>query len=56
MGRHPEQAFLRLAEDVGVLFGIYLITLLWALNQKAKYMSILRDIGFWPTRLHGNTR
>lgn len=43
-----ELAFVRLIANSTVLFGVYLLTLLFIMKQKSVYMSLLQDIGLWP--------
>jgi PST family polysaccharide transporter len=43
-----EVTFLRLAVDNSVLFGVYLVVLLFALNQKAIYLGLMQQTGLWP--------
>jgi hypothetical protein len=43
-----EFTFLRLVADNSVLFGVYLLVLLFALNQKAIYLGLMQQTGLWP--------
>lgn len=43
---HP--AFLRLVVETSVLFGAYLLTLLFVMGQKTAYSNLIRETGFWP--------
>jgi hypothetical protein len=43
-----ELAFLRLMTESTVMFGVYLLTLLFIMKQKSLYMGLLRDVGLWP--------
>ena len=45
--------FLRLTAESAILFGVYLLVLLFVMGQKAVYLSLLKDIGAWP---FGNRR
>ena len=45
---HVEPVFLRLMTESAVLFGVYLLTLLFIMKQKSLYMGLLREIGLWP--------
>ena len=45
--------FLRLVAESAVLFGVYLLVLLFVMGQKTVYLSLLGDIGLWP---FGNRR
>jgi O-antigen/teichoic acid export membrane protein len=41
-------AFARLVLETGLLFGVYLFTLLIVMKQKAVYLDLLRTTGLWP--------
>jgi O-antigen/teichoic acid export membrane protein len=43
-----EPVFARLVVENGVLFGVYLLVLLFGLNQKTLYMGLLREMNCWP--------
>jgi O-antigen/teichoic acid export membrane protein len=43
-----EPVFLRLMTESIVLFGGYLLTLLFIMKQKSLYMGLLREVGLWP--------
>ena len=43
-----EPALVRLMAESTVLFGVYLLTLLFIMKQKSVYMGLLREIGLWP--------
>jgi PST family polysaccharide transporter len=43
-----ELALLRLIAESGILFGVYLLVLLFVMNQKDVYLTLLRDTGLWP--------
>lgn len=45
--------FLRLVAESAVLFGVYLLVLLFVMDQKTVYLSLLGDSGLWP---FGNRR
>jgi O-antigen/teichoic acid export membrane protein len=45
-----ELAFPRLVAECAVLFGVYLIVLLFVMKQKAIYAGLLRETGLWPLR------
>jgi len=45
-----ETAFFRLVAETGVLVAVYVIMLLFVMNQKMFYLGLLRDAQFWPTR------
>jgi PST family polysaccharide transporter len=40
-----QPAFVRLVAESTVLFGVYLFTLLFVMNQKSVYLALLRDTG-----------
>ena len=40
--------FLRLVVESTILFGVYLLTLLFVMGQKTVYVSLLKEIGLWP--------
>jgi hypothetical protein len=42
--------FPRLVAECSVLFGVYLIVLLFVMKQKAVYTGLLRETGLWPLR------
>src|SRR5262249_27873666 len=46
--RSVEPALLRLVAESGVLFGVYLLALLFLMNQKDLYFALLRETGLWP--------
>ena len=48
-----QQVLLRLGVDVAVLFGVYLIMLLFVMGQKSIYFGLLRNTGLWRA---GNRR
>jgi len=45
---HVEPALPRLMAESAVMFGAYLLTLLFIMKQKAVYAGLLREIGLWP--------
>jgi O-antigen/teichoic acid export membrane protein len=45
---HVEPALLRLMAESTVMFGAYLLTLLFIMKQKTVYAGLLREIGLWP--------
>lgn len=45
-----EPVFLRLVAESAVLWGTYLVCLLFAMNQKQVYVELARDLGLWRTR------
>jgi O-antigen/teichoic acid export membrane protein len=44
-----EPAFVRLVLSTTVLFGVYLLCLLFVMGQKARYVRVLRDSGLWSS-------
>jgi PST family polysaccharide transporter len=45
---HVEQMLARLTTESAVLFGVYLLTLLFIMKQKSLYVGLLREVGLWP--------
>ncbi len=45
-----QQTFPRLVVECAILFGIYLLVLIFVMKQKAVYAELLRDTGLWPLR------
>jgi O-antigen/teichoic acid export membrane protein len=45
---HVEPALPRLMAESAVMFGAYLLTLLFIMKQRAVYAGLLREIGLWP--------
>jgi PST family polysaccharide transporter len=43
-----QPAFLRLVIETAVLFGVYILVLLFILKQKKVYLDLLRAIDLWP--------
>ena len=43
-----QPAFLRLVVETAVLFGVYILILLFILKQKEVYLDLLRTTGLWP--------
>jgi len=43
-------ALFRLSAKSLILFGIYLLVLLFVMKQKAVYVNLLRETGLWPFR------
>jgi len=43
-----DPAFVRLAVESTILFGVYLFSLLFIMKQKPVYMGLLRETGLWP--------
>jgi len=42
-----EPALLRLVVSCSLLFGVYLLCLLFVMGQKNRYVRVLRDSGLW---------
>jgi O-antigen/teichoic acid export membrane protein len=53
---YVDPVLLRLVVETGVFGAIYASVLLLVLNQKVKYLPMLREIGFWPRRQRGDQR
>jgi hypothetical protein len=43
-----EPPFVRLIAESTVLFGVYLLSLLFIMKQKSVYMGLLQELGLWP--------
>jgi O-antigen/teichoic acid export membrane protein len=50
---HP--VFFRLALEIALLSGVYLLVLLFVFKQKEAYAQLLREAGLWPSRGNGRT-
>lgn len=48
--------FLRLVVECAVLFGVHLLLLLFAMNQKTVYLDLLRTTGIWPIGARRHTK
>jgi PST family polysaccharide transporter len=48
-----QPAFPRLVLETALLFGVYLLLLLFVFKQKAAYAQLLRETGLWPFRGNG---
>jgi PST family polysaccharide transporter len=51
---HIKLPVVRLAVELTLMFGVYLATLLFALNQKVVYLDLFRASGLWPLRRKTN--
>jgi hypothetical protein len=40
--------FLRLVVESAIMFGTYLVMLLFVMNQRPVYIELLREFKFWP--------
>lgn len=45
-----EMVFLRLVVETAVLFSVYGLLMVFAMGQKAVYISLIRQMGIWPVR------
>ena len=45
-----EPALFRLVVETSILFGVYLFVLLFVMNQKPAYLTLLREANLWPVR------
>jgi hypothetical protein len=43
-----QPVFLRLVVECSILFGVYLMVLLFVMKQKSVYLDVLRTGGLWP--------
>jgi O-antigen/teichoic acid export membrane protein len=43
-----EPTVMRLVAESSILFGVYLLTLLFAMKQKPVYLGLLKETGLWP--------
>jgi len=47
---HIQPTFIRLVVETAILFGVYLLVLLFVMKQKSVYLELLRSTGFWKSR------
>jgi O-antigen/teichoic acid export membrane protein len=47
--------FLRLVCESTILFGVYILVMLFGMGQKAVYLAFLRDTGLWKSKVRART-